>query len=131
MKPEEQIQADYFDWINKVGSRQFMELEYAYHCPNEVGTRNRVEAIKLAKMGVRPGVPDVFIPVPKRGYHGCYIEFKAGKNETSKAQDKYIEYLEKQGYACAILHAWKTAADFTVSYLMGNITKEGRENNES
>jgi len=32
------------------------------------GKRNRIEAAKLKRQGVKPGVPDIFLPAPRDGY---------------------------------------------------------------
>ena len=53
------------------------ELKLLHHCPNG-GSRNKAEAVKLKQMGVRAGVPDLHLPVPKGVYSGLYIEMKYG-----------------------------------------------------
>ena len=46
-----------------------------FHIPNG-GYRNKAEAAHLKAQGVRPGVPDLCVPVARHGYHGLYIEMK-------------------------------------------------------
>jgi|GEM_PF-5137145 len=59
-------------------------------CPNG-GRRNKAEAAKLKAMGVRKGIPDLFLPIPRQGYHGLYIETKKIKNgKVSPDQQKKI-----------------------------------------
>lgn len=55
------------------------ELEYIYHVPNG-GSRNAREAANLKAQGVKPGVPDLELPVARGAYTGLHIELKHGKN---------------------------------------------------
>ena len=48
-------------------SNAYPDLELLYHVPNG-GSRNKAEASKLKRMGVRAGVPDLVLPVPRAGY---------------------------------------------------------------
>jgi hypothetical protein len=49
--------------------------------------------------GLKSGVPDIFFPVPRRGYHGMFIEMKRRKNsKTSAEQEMWITRLKRQGY---------------------------------
>lgn len=43
------------------------ELEYIYHVPNG-GSRNAREAANLKAQGVKPGVPDLELPVARGAY---------------------------------------------------------------
>lgn len=72
------------------------ELKLLHHIPNG-GSRNKAEAAHLKRQGVKAGVPDIFLPVARGGYHGLYIELKFGKNKTSKNQDKWLSALSAQG----------------------------------
>lgn len=55
------------------------ELEYLHHVPNG-GKRDKATATALKRQGVKAGVPDIVLPAVRAGYHGLYIELKAGKN---------------------------------------------------
>lgn len=69
-----------------------------YHIPNG-GRRNLLEAIKFKRMGVQPGVPDVCIPLARKGYHGAYGELKRVKGGVvSEAQRYWLAELAKAGY---------------------------------
>ena len=46
-----------------------------YAIPNG-GQRNVIVASKLKAEGVLSGVPDLHIPIAKKGFHGLYIELK-------------------------------------------------------
>lgn len=72
------------------------ELQYMYHVPNG-GKRDAATAVALKRQGVKAGVPDIMLPAARAGYHGLYIELKAGKNTTTKKQKEWLEYLRQQG----------------------------------
>jgi hypothetical protein len=75
-----------------------------YHVPNG-GTRPVGEALKFKRIGVKAGVPDLCIPVPRSPYHGAYIELKrVSGGVVSEKQKKWLKFLDGQGYyaiACA------------------------------
>lgn len=56
------------------------------------------EAVRLKKMGVKPGVLDLLFPLPRRGFHGLWIENKIGRNRLSPAQVRMKARLEGLGY---------------------------------
>lgn len=85
------------------------ELHLMHAIPNG-GKRDIRTAAKLKAEGVKPGVPDIFLPVAKGGFHGLYIELKRRKGGTlSKAQEAWIRALMAQGYLCAVCHGWEAA----------------------
>lgn len=86
------------------------ELEYMHHVPNG-GKRDRATAVALKRQGVKAGVPDIVLPAARAGYHGLYIELKAGKNTTTENQRRWLEYLRQQGYYTAVCYGWQKAAE--------------------
>lgn len=69
----------------EIQSCKYKELELIHHCPNG-GKRNCNEAAALKRQGVKPGVPDLNLPVARNGYHGLYIEMKVGSNTCTDNQ---------------------------------------------
>ena len=61
-------------------------LRLLYHVPNE-GKRSQGGGQILKAAGLKSGVPDVCLPVARKGYNALYIEMKYGKNKPS-AGDK-------------------------------------------
>ncbi|OJV40855.1 MAG: hypothetical protein BGO29_14910 [Bacteroidales bacterium 36-12] len=66
------------------------------------GQRNKIVAKKLKDEGVLAGVPDLHIPVAMKGYHGLYIEMKAGRNKPSDEQLTIMGKLQNEGYKCVV-----------------------------
>lgn len=94
----------------------YPDLELLYHVPNG-GSRNKAEAAKLKRMGVRAGVPDLVLPSPHAGYAGLYIEMKVGENRTSKSQREWLEKLELQGYLTMVCYGGNEAIDVLEEYV--------------
>lgn len=94
----------------------YPELALMFHIPNG-GSRNKIEATHLKAQGVKAGVPDICLPVPRGKYHGLYIELKYGKNKPTAAQLCWLGNLEMQGYAVAICWGWEKAAEVIINYL--------------
>lgn len=72
-----------------------------YAIPNG-GERNAIVAAKLKKEGVLAGVPDLHIPIARKGFHGLYIEMKAGKNKPTDNQQTIMDKLRNEGYKCEV-----------------------------
>lgn len=97
--------------------RKDPRFQYLFHIPNEsIGgqgwiTRNR-------QMGVKPGVPDLFYPVPAQGYHGLFIEMKARKGgRLSLEQQRWIAVLTDLGYKCVVARGWDEAREAMLEYV--------------
>lgn len=104
---------------------QYPELKLLYHIPNG-GKRNAVEAARLKAMGVKAGVPDLFLPVPRGGYAGLYIEMKYGKNKPTSKQNEWIAALRQQGYKVTVCYSGTEATQELESYLRQQYTTELR-----
>ena len=77
------------------------ELRLLFHIPNG-GKRSKSEAVRFRAAGVRSGVPDLFLPCSRGGYHGLWIEMKAIGGRVSQEQEKWRKDLLGQGYMCAV-----------------------------
>jgi len=97
----------------------YPESKLLHHIPNG-GSRNKTEAARLKGEGVKPGVPDICLPVARGKYHGLYIELKRIRGgRTSEDQDAWIEELQKQGYCAIVRKGWEAAAKTIMLYLKG------------
>ena len=90
-----------------------------FHIPNG-GSRDAREAHNLKLQGVVAGVPDLCVPIARRGYHGLYIEMKReGKGaRVSENQREVLAYLEKRGYLAKVCYG-ATAAIKLIDYYLG------------
>lgn len=111
------------------------ELELFHAIPNG-GKRDKITAGKLKAEGVKAGVLDTFLPVPKpfqypheglgemvtATYNGLYIEFKAPQYATrkdgglSEAQNRFINNVRHTGYCARVAYSWREAANILIAY---------------
>lgn len=102
------------------------ELQYMYHVPNG-GKRDKATAAVLKRQGVKAGVPDIMLPAARAGYHGLYIELKAGENTTTKKQKEWLEYLRQQGYYTAVCYEKTRLVERTKAALIRAKEEDGLE----
>lgn len=91
-------------------------LELIHHIPNG-GKRDKLEAIKLKKEGVKSGVPDLSLPVPKGKYNGLYIEMKYNGNKPTVKQKEWIKKLNEQGYYATVCDGFEEAKEMIINYM--------------
>lgn len=89
---EHQEQCMLFAWA---AYRPVLALLHAI--PNGGKRDIRTDAMLKAE-GVKPGVPDIFLPIARGPYHGMYIELKRRKGGVlSKEQEAWIRALDGRG----------------------------------
>ena len=76
--------------ICKIMENRYPELKLLHHCPNG-GKRDRVSAAVMKRQGVKAGVPDLHLPVPKGQYASLYIEMKYGDGRLSKGTERFFK----------------------------------------
>ncbi|QRN55916.1 VRR-NUC domain-containing protein [Dyella caseinilytica] len=93
------------------------ELRWLHHCPNGE-QRAKSTAVKLKAMGVKSGVPDLELPVPRGGFHGLYIEMKRTEGgRLSKEQREWRDHLTASGYEWAMCEGHVEAIAVISDYL--------------
>ena len=73
-----------------------------FHIANE-GRRSPATAARLKAEGMRPGVPDLCVPVARGRYHSLYIEMKADGGKLTDEQSAWLVRLRAEGmcaYCC-------------------------------
>lgn len=81
----------------------YPEIEKHYHhSPNE-GIRTPAQGAKLKSMGMKAGFSDIFVSLPRQGYHGLFIEHKAiyedgTKGRPTESQREFIDNKNSVGY---------------------------------
>ncbi|MGE4267158.1 MAG: VRR-NUC domain-containing protein [Deferribacterales bacterium] len=113
---EHNEQVSLFQWAAMQTAR-YPELALMFAVPNG-GLRNATVAAKLKAEGVKPGVPDIFLPVVRGGYHGLFIEMKRTKGgKLSAEQANWIAKLLEQRYAVYKCEGWAKAKECIEQYL--------------
>ena len=86
------------------------------HIPNE-GKRSASYGAQMKRIGMRKGFPDLFVPLPRRGYHGFFIEMKALKGKLSTDQRMWLLRLKNAGYATAVCYGADDAIKLLDKYM--------------
>lgn len=100
----------------EIQKKKYPELGLIFHIPNG-GYRNKFEAANLKRQGVKAGVPDLFMAVPNKKYHGLFIEMKWGKNKPTENQEEWILRLSEQGYKVNVCYSSIEAIEVIKEYL--------------
>ena len=107
-----------FEWA-EYAEVVYPELELLHHVPNE-GFRSLRAGHELKLQGMKPGVPDICLPVPKGRYHALYIEMKRSNGgRVSEAQNWWIDKLNGAGNLAVICHGFDEAKATILGYLQG------------
>jgi hypothetical protein len=121
---EHSEQVAVIQWAEMMSTRH-PELKLLFAIPNG-GNRNIVTAKKLKAEGVKPGTPDLFLPVTifdplLQGAllcPGLFIEMKRRKGGSVSTQQRFmIEALKAQGYRVEVCKGAQAAIDVLCDYL--------------
>jgi hypothetical protein len=79
------------------------------------------QAMRAKRAGLKPGVPDIVLPVPRGSYHGLFIELKRRDEriEPSELQVAWLDNLTAQGYLALCCHGADDAEKTILNYLGG------------
>ena len=112
-------QVTLFSWAKNMEGRH-PQLKMMFAIPNG-GLRNIRVAMKLKKEGVKAGIPDIFLAIPRPledGWlHGLFIEMKYGKNKPTKVQKQWLYDLDYEGYDTVVCHSFDEAKQAIIDYL--------------
>ena len=87
-----------------------------YTIPNG-GRRDAKTGALLKRMGVKAGIPDLFISRACNGFHGCYVELKVGRGRLSYEQEVKIAVLRHANYQVLIVRTMDEAIAEISKYL--------------
>lgn len=114
IEDEEQIAV--FDWANG-NMKKYPELEYMYHPPNGK-YRTMYEAGLLKRMGVKRGVSDIHLPVPKGKYCGLWVEMKRLEGGRLEQDQKiWLSAMKRLGHFAVCCEGWQEAVEYIEAYL--------------
>jgi hypothetical protein len=114
---EEAEQRRLFDMVALYQERR-PELRLLFHVPNG-GWRSKATAGRLKDAGVRPGVPDLCLPVPRGFYHGLWLELKVRRRgaRLTPEQRRWLDDLRRQGYWAEVCYGADAALTALLQYL--------------
>ena len=99
------------------------DLSLMFHIANE-GKRSVQHTQMLLQMGMKPGVPDIMLPVAKGRYHGLFIEMKRRDGKLTEAQRSWQRALLENGYAAVVCRGFEEARE-TIDWYMRGAKHEG------
>ena len=112
---EAQEQIAVMRWA-ELQSHIYPELNLLFHIPNG-SNKSKAQAGLFKAMGLKSGVPDLFLPVARQCYHGLFIEMKTKKGVLSTSQEWWLFELQKQGYRVDIARSFEEAIETLRGYL--------------
>ena len=112
---EHQEQVALMQWA-RLAEGKWPELRLLHAIPNG-GWRHPAVAKGLKAEGVKPGVPDLDLPVPRGNYCGLRIELKAKGGKATTEQRWWLDELASAGHRTEICVGWEAARDVIVDYL--------------
>ena len=102
-QPEAIEQAKVIAWA-RANERNYPYLQLL-HCSLNGVKMTKAQAGRAIAQGMLSGVPDLFLPVPKNGYHGLFIEMKYGSNKVTENQEKFLQNAANVGYAVSVCYS--------------------------
>ncbi len=109
-------QAALIEWADKTVIDGIKIGDYLLHIPNE-GKRWPKAARDAKRLGVRAGVPDLFLALPRGEYAGLWIEMKVKDGKLTKLQEVWLNRLDYAGYRAVCCYGFKQAIDVINTYL--------------
>ena len=112
---EDQEQAALIRWFQA----QYPRIKNRLFAIPNGAHKSRYAASRFTAAGLRAGVPDLFLPVARGGYHGLFVEMKRLKGGVvSDAQKDWIEYLNRAGYLAVVCSGCDQAREKITAYMM-------------
>lgn len=82
------------------------------------GQRNIITAKRMKDEGVRAGIPDLFLAVPRGKFHGLFVEMKKPQGGVvSDSQKACMQRLSENGYCVTVCHGFMDAQEAVKAYL--------------
>jgi len=114
---EEIEQARVIKWSHKVAVRTLMpDLKWLHHSPNG-GKRDAFTGSQMKALGVKPGFPDLILPVRSGKHPGLVIEMKSATGQTSASQKEWLYHLDEQGWSVKVARSAQEARSILCRYL--------------
>lgn len=110
---ESSTQKEFIRWFDL----QYPHIGNLLFHPANGGTRNVREAVNLKAQGVRKGVSDIILLVPRGTYHGLVMELKRKGCKPTKEQLEFLHALQAKGYCTAWHDDLEEAITFVDDYM--------------
>lgn len=81
------------------------------------GSRHKIEAANMKRQGVKRGIADVILQVPKKGFASLCLEFKTPTGKQSDEQKEYQRQVEMAGSKYVVVRSVEQAIRIMQKYL--------------
>lgn len=121
---EHSEQALVISWANRL-QNTYPELRWLHSSLNGIfipAPRTVVARIinHMKAEGMKKGIPDLFLPVARRSYHGLFIEMKRDDGGVISSEQKaFMQFAEEQGYLDKVCFGYDEAVETLEWYLKG------------
>lgn len=115
-QPELEEQAALIEWADKTVIDGIRIGDYLIHIPNE-GKRGPKAAKDAKRLGLRAGVPDLFLALPRGHYAGLWIEMKSMTGMPTSEQVEWLNKLKKEGYSVFLAQGFDKAKYIIMKYI--------------
>ena len=109
----------YAEYVLQVQCVSWFWLQYPgkliWHTKND-GAKNIRQASRDKAMGIRAGVPDLFIAEPVHGYHGLFVELKVKPNKPTEKQERMIDWLRLRGFRVKVSYSFEEFCEAVKDY---------------
>jgi hypothetical protein len=136
--PEHELQCMAVQWAGHRAGRH-PELELLHAIPN-AGLRGKRTRSKLLAEGLKAGVWDLFLPVPRAGFAGLYLETKIHerrptsdggsrmvKTHLTPEQRAFGDRVREQGFCTRVYRSLEEFEQIITDYLAGRIRPSADE----
>ncbi len=114
---EHQSQAAVIQWFAYAHKGLGLPEFALFAVPNAGAGAQRGQAGKMKAEGARSGIPDLLLPVARRGRIGLAIEMKAPKGRISDSQAIVLPWFAEQGWRVEVCYSSGAAIDAIKDYL--------------
>lgn len=102
--------------MQRIGIEDYRVSDFLYAIPNAAKRGPRLAAALKAE-GLKAGVHDLHLPVPRPNFAGLWVEMKYGKNKMTDEQLGWKCKMELVGHKCVTCYTWEDAKDAIINYL--------------
>ncbi|HHL2712704.1 TPA: VRR-NUC domain-containing protein [Yersinia enterocolitica] len=113
---ETEEQAALIEWADKTVIDGICIGDYLIHIPNE-GKRGPKAARDAKRLGLRKGVPDLFLALPRGGYAGLWIEMKVIGGKVTAEQQLWLLRLRNSNYRAEVCEGLDAVKKVLFQYL--------------
>lgn len=111
---DEQVRV--FRWAEAM-TPVYPALALLHASQNGAWMKSQKQAVNAKRAGMKNGVPDIFLPVARGGFHGLFIELKYGKNKPDAEQKGWLQSLADHGYKSLCVWGADAAIEEIEKYL--------------